>query len=445
MAEVPKIVREKLRGDGVSGAGPRTHPDANLLAAFAEQALSAPEREQVLAHLASCEDCRTVVALGLPPLEHVAPQETGEAATVPSERKQGWFSRPILGWPTLRWGALAAGVAMAAALLAHYGGSSNPGENANKVALSKQAAPEAKSAEAVTPAPPTALKTETSATYRPTPERDRLQADEKSRADAGSKLEEHAAQNKPVVKTKDLEVSQDSLAKKQQLASAAPAAKDKLAGEDGARQAGASSTYDTVEVNGATGAVVQAEKSFANEKAPSDGGQIQTQARNEVKLDGGKEAARPITRAKSANAAEQEPQMTMQLARGASEPATPGSNFSSARWTLSAGMLRRSTDSGASWQTTLMNGNLLCYAPRGAEIWAGGKSGLLFHSTDNGVTWAQAHASVGDRSLGDDVIRLELRGAAGVVLSTGKGETWTSPDDGKNWSVRQTPSLIFPR
>ncbi|MGO9316317.1 MAG: zf-HC2 domain-containing protein [Terracidiphilus sp.] len=39
------------------------HPDAESLNAFAEQALSAPEREQVLAHLAGCSRCRQVIFL----------------------------------------------------------------------------------------------------------------------------------------------------------------------------------------------------------------------------------------------------------------------------------------------------------------------------------------------------------------------------------------------
>jgi anti-sigma factor ChrR (cupin superfamily) len=39
------------------------HPDAESLNAFAEQALGAPEREQVLAHLAQCSRCRQVIYL----------------------------------------------------------------------------------------------------------------------------------------------------------------------------------------------------------------------------------------------------------------------------------------------------------------------------------------------------------------------------------------------
>ena len=44
------------------------HPDADQLTAFVEHALPPHEREQTLAHLATCEHCRAVVALSLPPL-----------------------------------------------------------------------------------------------------------------------------------------------------------------------------------------------------------------------------------------------------------------------------------------------------------------------------------------------------------------------------------------
>ena len=54
-SEVPKIVYDRLRTaapEPDSNAVARPHPDADLLTAFAEQALSAPELEEVRHHLA---------------------------------------------------------------------------------------------------------------------------------------------------------------------------------------------------------------------------------------------------------------------------------------------------------------------------------------------------------------------------------------------------------
>src|SRR5437588_11001608 len=63
---VPKIVYDRLRSavpEPDSNAVARAHPDADLLTAFAEQALSAPEREEVLHHLALFGTCREVLSL----------------------------------------------------------------------------------------------------------------------------------------------------------------------------------------------------------------------------------------------------------------------------------------------------------------------------------------------------------------------------------------------
>jgi len=76
-----------------------SHPDADLLTAFAEQSLPGGERARVVEHLARCSDCREVVALALPAEEiAAAPAPVGSSGI-------GWLS-----WPILRWGALAAGI-----------------------------------------------------------------------------------------------------------------------------------------------------------------------------------------------------------------------------------------------------------------------------------------------------------------------------------------------
>lgn len=75
---------------GASG----NHPDADRLSAFVEQALPSHEREQVLAHLAVCPDCRETVALSLPHLE---------APPVPEPARRSWTR----GWSIFVPAALA--------------------------------------------------------------------------------------------------------------------------------------------------------------------------------------------------------------------------------------------------------------------------------------------------------------------------------------------------
>src|ERR1700704_1255365 len=77
MTEVPKIVHDRLRSASFKQTdSPAEHLDANLLAAFAEQALSTAERNGVAEHLAICGDCREVVALALPTVEMVTARNT---------------------------------------------------------------------------------------------------------------------------------------------------------------------------------------------------------------------------------------------------------------------------------------------------------------------------------------------------------------------------------
>jgi hypothetical protein len=72
------------------------HPDAESLTAFAEQLLSGPEREQILAHMATCNRCREVVFL----TQRMMEPEKLASATEPQESVRPtprcWFG----GW---RW------------------------------------------------------------------------------------------------------------------------------------------------------------------------------------------------------------------------------------------------------------------------------------------------------------------------------------------------------
>src|SRR5271155_2294562 len=139
MTEFPKIVYDRLRGAGAEPALPAqsvpglslsepAHPNADLLTAFAEQALSATERDGLLEHLALCGNCREVVALALPDTGMVAiPTDANirEVRATAAKSQPNWLSSPKLGWPSLRWAALAAGIAVAASLVLLHPGKLN--------------------------------------------------------------------------------------------------------------------------------------------------------------------------------------------------------------------------------------------------------------------------------------------------------------------------------
>src|ERR1700731_1328958 len=134
MTDIPKIAYARLRvppPKDVALAG--THPDIELLTAFMEQALLPSGRENILGHLARCEECREIVALAMPdpeifdgrlpaqempgqaPVREPVREENDQQVSIPIATKRNrWFgfARPNFGWA-----ALAAGVAVVASML----------------------------------------------------------------------------------------------------------------------------------------------------------------------------------------------------------------------------------------------------------------------------------------------------------------------------------------
>jgi photosystem II stability/assembly factor-like uncharacterized protein len=134
-------------------------------------------------------------------------------------------------------------------------------------------------------------------------------------------------------------------------------------------------------------------------------------------------------------------------------PASP-TQAHNVTWAITGGVLQRSLDSGQSWQDALHADHpLLCYASHDADVWTGGRAGTLFHSADDGVTWAQVQPSIKAQTLNSDITHIEMRndelrgnmhgnlpdgmrGPAEILLSTSNNEIWSSADGGKTWSKK---------
>lgn len=110
---------------------PVIHPDENVLAAFAEQALTGAERESVLAHVSGCARCRDIVFLAQ---ESAAQQETVQEVAVRPVRRR-W-----LRWQSAAAGAWVLALVIGAALVWHRRENSPP---RNQLALVRPAAPPA--------------------------------------------------------------------------------------------------------------------------------------------------------------------------------------------------------------------------------------------------------------------------------------------------------------
>src|SRR3954471_16093996 len=93
MEQFPKIARARM-AQQEAGA----HPEAELLNAFAENALASKERESVLTHLAVCANCREIVSLAV--------------GTRPADAALVKPARAGFRWATFQWAAVAASVAI---------------------------------------------------------------------------------------------------------------------------------------------------------------------------------------------------------------------------------------------------------------------------------------------------------------------------------------------
>ncbi|MGA9641262.1 MAG: zf-HC2 domain-containing protein [Terriglobales bacterium] len=449
MADVPKIVHARLRAASCAGrdwpaqsevpGGAETvaHPEANLLSAFAEQTLSAPEREDVLQHLALCTDCREVVLLALPALDATAAPAVAEGEVVADalaentrgqKARRGWFGWPSLAWPNpgwapLRWATLAAGIAVAVLVM-----------RPELQHLLKPNAP-------VNSASVGTNSVRTNGTENPqvTESAKTLVA----KSGAGNEIAPKKAGNSKDISRRVQKTSNAS-------SSAAPIAAT-------ANAMNTAPATDATEPNDAAGTAVAtaqvAKKATADWETPTS--ELDLMARVGAPTFEGDAA--PIEKAKPApgeSSESPEPSATLKAftvigaqplvtAPGAAQGttnATPAAATAISRpdaiWMISAGVLQRSLDNGQNWQTLARADRaLLCDAVRGVEIWAGGQAGTVMRSTDNGATWAAVAVSSNGQTLSADVTGIELRGPAVVFLSTNNHETWSSTDGGKTWAT----------
>jgi len=94
-------------------------------------------------------------------------------------------------------------------------------------------------------------------------------------------------------------------------------------------------------------------------------------------------------------------------------------------------------DNGQNWQNALhTNRPLLCYATHDQTVWTGGQTGILFHSSDSGVTWSPVHAAVDNNSLTSDITHIDLSSPSQIQISTSNNELWVSQDGGKTWEKK---------
>ncbi len=425
MNEIPQIVYERLRSrmlahplDG--GVEDRAHPDADLLTAFAEQALSAKERESVIEHLAFCGNCREALALANP---DIAETEAVRAVATPAKLIQekdarNWRSAFRFGWTSLHWAALAAGVMVAAAVLLLHPGKLNQGAQSS----AKQ--------QVTSPVPAVSVAQFASPPSEQSPAL--VQSDEarsKTELRLSKKLDAGPAVARARKADSELLLAENKEAKdRTDKLSAVPTAG--AAAFDAPSSRGAT---ETVEVSAAAPAPVTIPSTESRLMARSE-----KQAMDMVKTMPQTETSQPGSTLPPATA--QLPAYNRNVVSMAKvESHANRKPAQLVTWAITTGVLQRSLDSGRSWQKALRADHpLLCYASHDEDVWAGGQAGTLFHSADRGLTWAQVQPSIhGQRLSFDithiDVTRMDAGAPVKIVVSTGNNEIWSSTDGGKTW------------
>ncbi len=428
MPEVPKIVYARLQG-----AAKGSHPDANLLSAFAEQMLSASERESVLEHLAQCEECRETIALSVPALEaapEIAVESARPASRILPARRRTWFA-----WNRLGWAGLAAGVLIAVGVLMTQSGKKNF-EEARQTGAATVAQPAGKAESDKAAAPPSS-EVRTTAQNRLA----ELAVPAETRRDEmkTKKLATTIAAPRGAVSP----VLADKLDQpKPPTSPVAGGAVGAVVGQNSEKdlrggQAGGAlappprAATETVEVNGSV-PVINTEAAQTNESVAVTAEAVPVVRAKVARAQEESASSADVKQQYSGSALQNLPLSSRDVAE--LQKAVPGARQGFPQWTLREDKVQRLSESGGRWRTVFHHRGLRCISAFGTHVWAAGKNGAVFHSADSGATWTEVRPLIGDQTLQDDVTRIDVSGPDQVVLSTGKNESWSTLDGGTTWA-----------
>jgi hypothetical protein len=423
MQDVPQFVLNRLQAKPAAGS----HPDADLLTAFAERSLAGGERARVMDHLAACADCRDVVALALPATEAVAPA----SITAP---RIGWLNSPIL-----RWSALAAGIMVVASAGVLEYSHRNQKQAAASNRMQSDIAQVSRTLNQSLPA-----LNQPSSTEMTVP---RTRIRKKELLATGSQ--------RPVGHKAPAEAAGAAQSAQQQ---SAPAASQQM-------KIGAATERVTIEAQ--SGAVSAESGTIAQN-------QVAAQNQTNLPMNGRNFTDLNVVKAK-------DPVPPQAAPSAASAPAIPAPQQMSQsvmvrplpQWSVSpAGTLQRSFDGGNSWETvnpavgtsssgsrvamataartdaasfnqrkqnqdakTALNSTpaFRAVAATGPEVWAGGAGGILYHTSDAGNLWTRVVPAAGGAVLTGDILGIQFTDPQQGEISTSTGELWSTSDYGQTW------------
>src|SRR5579864_6609736 len=497
MQDVPKIVRERLRaGTPVISQVSPNHPDAEALTAFAEQLLPERERAVLLEHLARCSDCRDVVALALPATEQVTTVTRAPARgwlSWPTLRwglvAAGIVAIASVGIVQYERPEKTASYAPARVDVAVNQPANGTADQASKQAAEqgreKSALPSAsfgitKKAENLSVPPPSTFADSTVANDSSNYDYDKKRA---SRAIApqvpgaqprsetlhgAAPLVGGALPHGPRLANSWQQPQQNTLQNQVQAptpAAASPFAKQQVAGDLTANLR-ASTPSEPVEVESQP---TQFEAKGKNSDTLKDLPPAPPR-QNEEDASARIGKAKPVVTAQTASGGGVAGAATAQSNAVPVDGPSLASSTPVPRWTISSsGSLQRSFDQGMSWQVVDVNANPAYFldatatqtsektsAPKakeagkalkrdgsspifravaatGADVWAGGSGGALYHSLDAGNHWIHVTPTSSGAALAGDIVSLEFPDTQHGKVFTSTGDVWTTSDAGQTW------------
>ena len=404
MNQIPESARRRMQAQAAGD-----HPDADLLAAFAEHTLAGNERERVLSHLAACTSCREVVSLAMP--------EQSDAEVV-APAAHAWFR-----WPMLRWTAVAATVIVVWAAVSVLA----PRKQNQEVS-----APVVESVPAAKTAEPPVLQgsVEKKETPPPTSEKKFAARDEsRQRADSAVAANQPKTQALPsVAESRNAQMADKVTAAEQLKPLEAESAKAKAMEVEGAKEENA--RKDALKLDaaaskgavsgGAAGGVVRGNVAVTAQAAPA--------------------APPPATQNEAVNVQRQTAPLGG-LRTGAPKVLSKAGRAEegAVRWRVSStGAVERSGD-GKSWVKVEIDPGVTFRAlsSNGGDLWAGGTGGALFHSADAGRSWSRV--KVGDEGMWvtDAITAVDFPSPRNGFVTTASGAIWATQDAGRTWQRRQ--------
>lgn len=445
MAVLPKIALARLKAkpgapkpsvglEAAAGFPGARHPDANLLAAFAEKTLSEGERSRVLHHLAECAECREVAAFALP---------TEEAVAKPARVAAGGRWNP---WLLLRWGAMAAALgALCMVVALHPGLWQGHQETAHKMPAPVPAA-------GVASPPPAATTTPLARPPAPpAPARARLQQQEASREFGAMKeslgAQANLASNDQMGRAqarKQVTVMASPRSPATLKAESVPAVKaveEEAAG--GARAAAAPAAPPTVVAQTSGNAIApEAPPKPAAVAQPGEATFQSTTQSAEVRAanpvagpaGGGSTNVAPRAAALAANRMEAHAVAGGLLAYRQESKSEAGAL--TALWSVTSdGKVQRSTDGGKHFEPVRVPPGIRfrAIAALGNEVWTGGTGGALFHSINGGASWTRVTPTSEANTLTENIDTIQLRDPQHLTVTTASGSQWVSEDGGQHW------------